>query len=75
MVEGSFRVQHLRFMGSFDLQFGKGTKGFFYQIQDLRTYQIVDVKDNLTGGQFFDSIKDALDPSQIGEFKQLCNQL
>lgn len=75
MERGSFKVQHLRFMGSFDLQFGKGIKGFFYQIQDLRTFQIVDVKDNLTGGQFFDSIKDALDPSQIGEFKQLVNQL
>lgn len=71
----AFKVQRYNFLGHYQIRFSLSIKGYFYEIQDMNSQAIVDFKDNLTQGQFFDCIQNALNPTEEREFRDLVASL
>jgi hypothetical protein len=76
MAHPTFQVKKFKFLGRYEIHFGKDQEGFFfYEIEDLETLAMVDVKDGLTEGEFLEAVGCALEPSQLWEFQQLVESL
>jgi hypothetical protein len=72
----AFKVISFPLLGGFEIHVGKSPKGlFFYEIQDLRHFQMVDVKDNLTEGLLIQAVACALKPSSESDFLTLIHSL
>ena len=76
MAHPAFEVVKFKVLGRFEIHFGKDSEGFFfYEIEDLETLSIVDVKDGLTEAEFLGAIGCALDPLQLLEVQKLIHSL
>jgi hypothetical protein len=71
----AFPVQNFPLSGNYELHFGRSSKGFFYEIQDVRYLVNVDMKDNLTKGQFIESVDCAIEQDKKAEFLNLVNSI
>ena len=60
----------------YEIHFGRNGEGFFfYEIEDLQTLAMVDVKDGLTEGEFLKAVGCALNPVEFLEFQKLIHSL
>ena len=76
MAHPSFRLGTFRVLGRYEIHFGRDGEGFFfYEIEDLETLAMVDVKDGLTEGEFLGAVGCALDPMELLEFQKLIHSL
>ena len=76
MAHPAFEVRKFKALGRYEIHFGKDSKGFFfYEIEDLETLSMVDVKDGLTEDEFLGAIGCALEPSQLWDLQKLINSL
>ena len=75
MGKGNLALKSFSFLEHYQIQFSRIGELFYYQIQDMNTQVIVDFKDNLTLGQFFDCIDCALLPEQLNLFHNMVNSL
>jgi hypothetical protein len=76
MAHPAFEVRKFKALGRYEIHFGKDSEGFFfYEIEDLESLSMVDVKDGLTEGEFLGAIGCALDTFQILDFQKLIHSL
>ncbi len=75
MSTTAFKVISYPLLGNLEIHVGRNLAGFFYEILDLNRQQIVDVKDNLTEGLFFEAVDCALNPSSKPELLTLIHSL
>ena len=76
MAHPAFEVMKFKALGRYEIHFGKDSQGFFfYEIEDLETLSMVDVKDGLTEAEFLGAIGCALDPFQLSDFQKLIHSL
>jgi hypothetical protein len=76
MAHPAFEVMKFKALGRYEIHFGKDSNGFFfYEIEDLETLLMVDVKDGLTEGEFLGAIGCALEPAQLLEVQKLIHSL
>jgi hypothetical protein len=76
MAHPAFEVRKFKALGRYEIHFGKDSNEFFfYEIEDLETLAIVDVKDSLTEAEFLGAIGCALDPLQLLEVQKLIHSL
>jgi hypothetical protein len=76
MAHPSFVVGEFRFWDRYEVHFGRDGEGFFfYEIEDLQTLAMVDVKDHLTEGEFLEAVGCALDPLEFMRFEQLVHSI
>ena len=71
----AFQVKKFTVLNRYEIHFGKEAQGFFYEIEDLGTHAILDVKDSLTEGELLDAVGCALESSQLFDFQQLIHSL
>lgn len=58
-----------------EIHVGRERKGFYYQIIDLTTNQVVDTKDNLTDTMLFDCVACVIPPYTTTDFFKLIHSL
>ena len=75
MAHPSFEVGKYRFLDRYEIHFGRDSDGFFYEIQDLETFFVVDVKNGLSEEEFLKAMGCALDPLELSQFQQLVQSI
>jgi hypothetical protein len=76
MAHPSFQVGKFRVLGRYEIHFGKDGEGFFfYEIEDLETLSMVDVKDGLTEGEFLEAVGCAMNPMEFFVFQKLIHSI
>jgi hypothetical protein len=76
MAHPSFQVGKFSFWGRYEVHFGKDSEGFFfYEIEDLKTLAMVDVKEGLTEEEFLKAVGCALNPHEFSQFKQVIHSI
>jgi hypothetical protein len=76
MAHPSFQVWRFFFLGRYEIHFGKDSRGFFfYEIEDLETLAVVDVKDDLSEEEFLAAAGCALTPLEYSQFKELVQSI
>ncbi len=75
MAHPSFEVGKYRFLDRYEIHFGRDSDGFFYEIQDLETFFVVDVKSGLSEEEFLKAMGCALDPLELSQFQQLVQSI
>lgn len=75
MAHSTFGVRRFKFLGRYEIHFGKAEGFFCYEIEDLETLAVVDVKEGLTEAEFLEAVGCALNPFELWEFQQLVESL
>ena len=69
------RLGHFKVLGRYEIRFGREDRSFFYEIEDLETLAVVDVKDGLTEGEFLEAVGCAMNPMEFFVFQKLVHSI
>ncbi len=75
MAHPSFEVGKFKVLGRYEIHFGKAEGFFFYEIEDLETLAMVDVKNGLTEGEFLEAVGCAMNPMEFFVFQKLVHSI
>jgi hypothetical protein len=75
MAHPSFQVGKFTVLGRYEIRFGREEGFFFYEIEDLETLVLVDVKDGLTEGEFLEAVGCAINPLEFSVFLKLFHSI
>jgi hypothetical protein len=71
----AFQVKRFTVLDRYEIRFGRDSQGFFYEIEDMGTHALLDMKDGLTEGEFLGAVGSALEPDQLWDFQALVHSL
>ena len=75
MAHPSFRTGKFTVLGRYEIRFGREEGFFFYEIEDLETFVLVDVKDGLSEGEFLEAVGCAMNPMEFFVFQKLVHSI